>query len=839
MKKVLLATQRRPSVAIFGQSQVGKSYLVQNLTKPSNSPYLEIQVGIQKPPVNFLTEMNPAGGQESTGTVTRFTTIQEVVNNQYPIHVELFGVLDVAAIMINGYLSDLKELSKDDVLTAEESKALFLELASNNIGASHITSDEVSNFVEYVRDSFSDAIVVHDLGKIGYFRDLVEFLPTIQPDKIWLVLEVLWNKNSFISELFQKLVNTISTIGHDNHVSVTFDAVSPNTSTILDVERVKELFGSNSNHGPVKLITSQGLEASLPRATFSALTKEVQLSIANDFANDSERQFLQYSDLLDFPGSKSREKIPESVFNGNSSEQKLQLFIRGKVSYLFDTYSNNQGVSSLLYCMDDNPPEEKEAPARLHKWISKYVGKDPDHRLRRANAISDILKAEGIDAKNVSPLMVVMTKFNQEMNKVLPGQESDREAHDAKWAARLDANFSFFMDMPVEDKWTKNWTSTKEPFKYVFPVRDPLYSQATFDGMNSVKEETGVREDRRTAIDSMGSSFKSSEVVKRHIINPDKVWKEISSPNGTGIDYLCHYLAPASHPAVTYTRLSSEIVKLKSDLLNVLEPFLLSGNIQHDLNTAQKQASLSWTGIMGVTLKSDMVLSRILNGMIVSDTEIWNLLYEYKFKHEDALLEPLEENISADSIIQLFNGFGIALHLGMTKDNILELLRPNYEGFDDTEIQDTVKNQLGLSLDKVERLLNKRESDTASSDFTSKVITYWHQKLLSVTMEDSLFDGISDNQRDAVTSVVNEIVKAKGKFSLANRMGVLFDTIVTGTIERKDFDLVASCCANILNNFFFTAGWAYAPDNDKPPLPIGEGVIFSSLGRLNTETDLS
>src|SRR5690554_4007708 len=66
------ALTKRPSIAIFGQSQVGKSYLVQNLAKPFDSQYLKIKVSQDNGDINFLTEMNPDGGQESTGLVTRF-----------------------------------------------------------------------------------------------------------------------------------------------------------------------------------------------------------------------------------------------------------------------------------------------------------------------------------------------------------------------------------------------------------------------------------------------------------------------------------------------------------------------------------------------------------------------------------------------------------------------------------------------------------------------------------------------------------------------------------------------------------------------------------------------
>ena len=44
VKTINEASQKRPSVAIFGQSQVGKSYLVQNLTKPEDSKFLQIDI---------------------------------------------------------------------------------------------------------------------------------------------------------------------------------------------------------------------------------------------------------------------------------------------------------------------------------------------------------------------------------------------------------------------------------------------------------------------------------------------------------------------------------------------------------------------------------------------------------------------------------------------------------------------------------------------------------------------------------------------------------------------------------------------------------------------------
>ena len=61
----------KPVFALFGASQVGKSYLIKNLLSVDGNP-LEIILGDKS--YDFLEKINPAGsGAESTGVVTRFT----------------------------------------------------------------------------------------------------------------------------------------------------------------------------------------------------------------------------------------------------------------------------------------------------------------------------------------------------------------------------------------------------------------------------------------------------------------------------------------------------------------------------------------------------------------------------------------------------------------------------------------------------------------------------------------------------------------------------------------------------------------------------------------------
>mgnify|MGYP001553724592 CR=1 FL=1 len=69
-RKLRRAWGRRQSVGLFGPSQAGKSFLVGALLSHELG---SLKVMARDREVDFLKEINPAKGVESTGTVTRFT----------------------------------------------------------------------------------------------------------------------------------------------------------------------------------------------------------------------------------------------------------------------------------------------------------------------------------------------------------------------------------------------------------------------------------------------------------------------------------------------------------------------------------------------------------------------------------------------------------------------------------------------------------------------------------------------------------------------------------------------------------------------------------------------
>src|SRR6187401_2909577 len=70
-RKLARAARRKMCVGVFGPSQAGKSYLVSILASREGRPLITHFDGKA---YDFLKEINPPGGRESTGLVTRLTT---------------------------------------------------------------------------------------------------------------------------------------------------------------------------------------------------------------------------------------------------------------------------------------------------------------------------------------------------------------------------------------------------------------------------------------------------------------------------------------------------------------------------------------------------------------------------------------------------------------------------------------------------------------------------------------------------------------------------------------------------------------------------------------------
>src|SRR5438067_5918173 len=101
-KKLRRAWSRKQSLGLFGPSQAGKSFLVGALLSHELG---SLKVMARDREVDFLKEINPAKGVESTGVVTRFSTSQSThALRRGDFHCELLSLEGVLQSMATGFL---------------------------------------------------------------------------------------------------------------------------------------------------------------------------------------------------------------------------------------------------------------------------------------------------------------------------------------------------------------------------------------------------------------------------------------------------------------------------------------------------------------------------------------------------------------------------------------------------------------------------------------------------------------------------------------------------------------------------------------------------------------
>ena len=108
-KRINEALKYRCSVAAYGESQVGKSYLMGSLLSSNDCPFVITNGGKE---YNFVNDINPSGGRiskiESTGVITRFTT-QDIGDRQCDgrVKVQNLSVADIIMMILDSYYSDV------------------------------------------------------------------------------------------------------------------------------------------------------------------------------------------------------------------------------------------------------------------------------------------------------------------------------------------------------------------------------------------------------------------------------------------------------------------------------------------------------------------------------------------------------------------------------------------------------------------------------------------------------------------------------------------------------------------------------------------------------------
>lgn len=830
-KRYQSAVKRRHAVAIFGQSQVGKSYLVSNLAKMPDETKVEVNVPTNaRQWVDFIEEINPPGGKESTGAVTRFTIVNDHRQGLMPFLIRLFSQSEVVKVIAHGYLSNITNYAYKVEATDLQEKLQQIRSLKQASPQAGFTEDDAHELQDYVLAQFPDHFLVKDLTRLGYWADLAQIVPFLTWQDRVKILHVLWGEHEFFDDVFLQLSKGLAGIDFLTEVRVEESALLPKgysssekgwvTDTIIDVQMVMQMYDTSLTRKTVSVCGVDNVPKPIDKNVLTALVSEIVLVIPEKVAQHPDRKFFEHADVLDFPGAKSYKDMSEATFVSNTPHEKIEIFLRGKVAYLFEKYTYEFQINTLAYCLHNDPPEVKQVPHLLARWLHNTHGKNADQRQERERALRKLTGHE-----NVNPLLWIMTKFNIEIDGKPNEIVGKPDTHDAKWSARLNANFVEYYNNPILDKWARSWDG--DSFKNVFWLRDPKFPGKVYRKNSEGKEEINPLEEARMT--DMHHSFTTNAHAKKYMHNPDEAWQETVPAGKSGIDYIVKYLTPTCDKRIKNLQLSEAITQLKTDASAELAHFYDTNDPAARVEKAREHsAELQWI-FNDMQNEAGRFFGIFLDKIFIENRtayEIYyNLMADPAHKRADSLPE---DAISSTEKYKISN----TLKTKLESLNIIVADNDN-----ETTIIQKLEARFNLKVEAVLKLLEKRKVDISelfskrpaeehqdiAEIYAQKIIAKWLEHLRSIDKSNFEAWGI-DNE--AFRILIDEFDNTRKRVNLKMRLAEEVKIPISQFAPtNENYNLVASLTTSKLNNFVATVGFSEIPATERPKRINGSSVF--------------
>jgi len=547
------SSHRSVCVGVFGPSQVGKSYLVSALAREGSKP-LTVVIERER---DFLSEINPEEGEEATGLVTRFSIRPIAAPAGFPVCARLLDQIEIIKILSNTYFLDF-DATQERVPEQAEIEAAFAQVepfaAKSNVDV--LSDVEIDDLRRYFNSQFSSKKTVEVLNDSSYWSRLEELAPRLRIEDRVKLYAFLWGSIDQFSEVYRQLYQALEQLGFADETYCGVEALTPRETSIINVKALKGILEAGND--TVKVRNPSGMTREIPRPHLTAIVAELVMQI-----KDHPWPFFDYTDLLDFPGARTREMNDDPQNFVKKRGAAADLFRRGKVAYLFDRYCDDNELSSMLLCLAPGNQEVRTLPGLMATWIKSMQGETPAAR-----------------AKQQTALFVVLTKFDRRFEVALGTAGT---ASTERWTAALKTPLTDFF-RTTSDNWAQEW-HPGQPFNNVFWLRNPNFiakglmryskvEQSVKGEAKIVEREVGLADP--TEVEAIKLEYLENEYVKRHVRDSQRAWDEAFRLNDGGISYLAEQLAPVCRPELKRAQILARIEAMRSEMAAALAEFHVS-----------------------------------------------------------------------------------------------------------------------------------------------------------------------------------------------------------------------------------------------------------------------
>ncbi|MDR2801043.1 MAG: putative virulence factor [Desulfovibrio sp.] len=584
------AAQRKMCAGVFGPSQAGKSYLISALARDRTGGLTAV---FGDRGHDFISEVNPEGGKESTGLVTRFTmTRPDTLPENFPVQIRLLTETDLVKITANTYYADCEHREVPDAKAIAD--ALNSLRARQGKGSPHIDLDALEDLREYLTKDFQAKPRVQELER-SFWPTALEIGQKLNLEGRIDLYSVIWDQIPQFTELLRLLTQGLEKLNHASEAFCKIDALIPRTGSIIDVAMLEGL-GETADGPLLQIRPAPGPEVSLPRAVVAALTAELAIVM-----KEKPDDYFDYTDLLDFPGYRSRYKFTEVRKELEKPGMLRELFLRGKVAYLFQRYCAEKELTSMLLCIGPSNQEVQDLPGVINEWITSTHGELPEARRNKD-----------------SSLFFVLTKFDMEFE-----DKAGAPSVEARWDNRLHASLLDFFGK--QHDWPGNWDGEKA-FDNLFLLRNPNFKFKTALEYDDNNRETGIRKDAQKLVDALRFAFLKSSLVTRHFKIPEISWEAAMRLNDGGITLIRDTLRPLCNPEIKKTQITTALRERCAKLALRLGAFYRTDDKEEERRQKEQFARELLASFS--RLLQNQLLGEFLSRLTARDQDLYDLYFE-------------------------------------------------------------------------------------------------------------------------------------------------------------------------------------------------------------------
>lgn len=533
----LYASSRVPvACAFYGPSQVGKSLLIGRVLTPEvpDQPPLGRDEGYAQP-ISFERDLNPScAANEATALVTRFTTddrmryLNPAPHPHYPVMVRALNRAQWMSVLGRGFQIECRKQvatwNKDTLL--ERMSELRKEKANATDAWDPAWLDDLLQVYAYMRHNdertytatateFNGALICRPLSHEGCIQLAAVLFWDAWPELTQLFREVL----DFLQVLARESPRDDEAAGRLGEETILLTGWG-SVRFLLDSARVTAPVGARfkwddfvlARAKPTEWYTLQvrqdvrshaGQLLSKDLGIVQAAMLEMVVPVLPDRLTDYWRRVLKKMDLLDVPGMRAGRSGPEQGKREREPgkevrrDQQFEIVKRGKVAFLFERYTDEKLIQTLLLLARGGLLEVSAyMKAHVNQWgRSRYGDRWPEK-------VND----------DPPPLLIGLTGIDEELERYTAApQPAIYEQRLRQLASALGPTMEQFGG---------------RKFRNIYLLRYP----GTWDADAARREQAGLQKWEQAQ-----QAFLACGLVHDYILTPERKWQAAMTDQDGGV----------------------------------------------------------------------------------------------------------------------------------------------------------------------------------------------------------------------------------------------------------------------------------------------------------------